>query len=78
MNDDFNEIADTFQGGEGSAAKLKTEIQERDLFGRASNGLSFINRDLEDFREAAPITGITAAFFALGIPTSVIGPAVGL
>jgi phospholipid/cholesterol/gamma-HCH transport system substrate-binding protein len=58
---DLQTITAQISSGEGTMGQL---VMHQDLYDDVTNAVGVLTRSLEDYREAAPITAMTAVFFA--------------
>jgi phospholipid/cholesterol/gamma-HCH transport system substrate-binding protein len=58
---DVREVVAKVRQGEGTLGKI---MVEKELYGQALVAVQLLNRSLEDYREAAPITSFTSVLFA--------------
>jgi phospholipid/cholesterol/gamma-HCH transport system substrate-binding protein len=55
-------IAEAVEVGDGSIAQL---LNNREFFDELMSGMRLLNRSLEDYREAAPVSAFTTALFSI-------------
>jgi len=58
---DLAAIVDTVRGGEGTLGKL---LMDQELYDQALTAVKLLNRSLEDYREAAPVSAFTSVLFS--------------
>lgn len=60
-SEDLQAVTSQVRAGEGTVGKL---VMNQELYDDALSAVGVLTRSLEDYREAAPITALTAVFFA--------------
>ena len=60
LSGDLRVAASAIRNGDGTLGQL---IMERELYDGVLTSVRLLNRSLEDYREAAPISTLTSVFF---------------